>query len=183
MKYILRFIGKLFLKLGGWKMVGEVPKDNKYVCVIAPHTSIKDIIIGKFFNWASNMKPVIMVKKEFFFFPISCLIRRWGAIPVDRKKAKNIVAQMTDLFEKRERMLLAISPEGTRSLVKTWKTGFYRIAEAAKVPIYLSFIDVKTKTLGFLGEAVMTGNMKSDIDVIRARYSHMEGFVSSKFSK
>ena len=182
MKFIRKFIGKLLLKIGGWKMVGDVPKDDKYVCIIAPHTSFRDIFVGKLYNWANNMKPVIMVKKEFFFFPISCIIKRWGAIPVDRKKTKNIVEQMADYFRQKDKMLLAITPEGTRSLVKEWKTGFYRIAEAAKVPIYLSFIDFKTKTVGFLERATVTGNMKSDIDMIKQKYQGMVGFIPSKFS-
>ena len=47
---------------------------------------------------------------------------------------------MADAFAASERMVLAIPPEGTRSAVREWKSGFYHIAVAAGVPIVLSVL-------------------------------------------
>lgn len=163
-------------------MVGEVPTEEKYVAVVAPHTSFMDMIIGKFYNWAIGMKPNIMVKKEFFFFPMNILIKSWGGIPVDRKNAVNIVDQMSEYFKKKKKLILVITPEGTRSLNTEWKTGFYRIAEKAEVPIYMIFGDFKKKTVGFLGKFEPTGNMEEDIKKIKRNFVGITGYHENKFS-
>jgi len=151
-------------------MIAPPPQIDKYVCIIAPHTSIKDMFIGKWFNWATGMEPKIIIKKEFFFFPIGPIIRRWGAIPVDRSKASNVVSQMADHFAKSEKMILAITPEGTRKINHKWKSGFYRIAQRANVPLFLCLIDFKTKEVGFMGEYKMTGDLKKDMEDIQLQY-------------
>jgi len=177
-----RFIGKSFFKIVGWEIVGDIPDVNKYVMVIAPHTSLVDMIFGKMYNWVIDMHPTIMVKQEFFFFPVGPIIKMWGAIPINRKYPGGIIAQMADRFKDSEKLILSITPEGTRSPNPDWKTGFYRIAEAADVPIYLTLIDFKSKTLGFLGgEQKKTGDMKADINAIKEQYRGMEGLKKGKF--
>ncbi len=177
-----KFIGKSFYKIKGWKFIGSVPTAPKYVCVLAPHTSIWDMVYGKMYNWAMGMEPKIMVKKEFFFFPMGALIKSWGAIPIDRKYPGGVVKQITDNIKKNENFILAITPEGTRSPNPNWKSGFYRIALAAKIPIYVSFIDFKTKTAGFVGnEFIPTGNTEKDINEIKEKYRGMEGLHKGKF--
>jgi 1-acyl-sn-glycerol-3-phosphate acyltransferase len=180
--YLKKIYGKSLLKIFGWKIVGEIPTDEKYIAVVAPHTSFMDMFVGKIYNWAVGMKPSIMVKKEFFFFPMNLLIRSWGGIPVDRKNAVNIVDQMADYFKKRKKLILIITPEGTRSLNTEWKTGFYRIAEKAEVPIYMIFGDFKKKTVGFLGKFEPTGNMEEDMKAIKRNFVGITGYHSHKFS-
>ena len=179
---VSKFIGNSFFKIIAWKLVGEVPKVPKYVCVLAPHTSLWDMVWGKMYNWAFEMKPKIMIKKEFFFFPMGPLIRLWGAIPIDRKFPGGIVKQMAEQYSIQDKMILAITPEGTRSLNPDWKTGFYRIAQAAGVPIYLTFSDFKSKSAGFMGEFKITGDMNKDIKAIKEKYKDMEGIFKDKFS-
>ncbi|MCF6365098.1 MAG: 1-acyl-sn-glycerol-3-phosphate acyltransferase [Bacteroidales bacterium] len=176
-----RFTAKTFFKIVRWKVVGDIPDVPKYVMVIAPHTSFLDVIYGKMYNWLVDMKATIMIKEEFFFFPMGALLRHWGGIPINRKYPGGIIAQMTEEFNKSEKMILSITPEGTRSPNPDWKTGFYRIAVSANVPIYLTLIDFKSKTLGFLGEHKITGDMKSDINAIKERYRGMEGYRKGKF--
>ena len=182
MKKLKSLFGNFCLKVIGWKIVGEIPSDDKYVAVIAPHTSFIDMIIGKFYNWAIGMEPKIMVKKEFFWFPMSLIIKSWGGIPVDRKKAGTLVEQMTELFSKRKKMVLAIAPEGTRSLTSEWKTGFHRIAKQADVPVYLFFVNFKNKTLGSLGKFIPSNEMEADIIEIKSKYKDIEGFHKEKFT-
>lgn len=176
-----KFIGKSFFKIFKWEIVGEIPDVDKYVMVIAPHTSLIDMIFGKMYNWVIDMTATIMVKQEFFFFPVGSIIKMWGGIPINRKYPGGIIAQMAEELEKSEKMILSLTPEGTRSPNPDWKTGFYRIAVAANVPIFLTFIDFKSKTLGFLGEHKKTGDMKVDIEAIKERYRGMEGLKKGKF--
>ncbi len=174
--------GSTMLKLLGFKIVGEVPKVPKYVLMIAPHTSIIDVFYGKCYNWAIEMIPHIIVKKEFFFFPLGAIIRGWGGVPIDRKKGKNVMEQMVNYFDCNEKFILAITPEGTRARNPNWKSGFYRIAVAANVPIYMCFIDFKKKEVGFIGEFKPTDNLKKDIKAIKYLYKDMEGFHKDKFT-
>ena len=181
MASLKKHLSKFFFKTLGWKFVGEVPKTKKYVVILAPHTSIMDMIYGKLYNWAFDMKPKIMIKKEFFFFPIGSLIKMWGAIPVNRKYPGGIVKQMADNFKNSEELILAITPEGTRSPNPNWKSGFYRITEAANVPLFMTIMDFKTKQIGYLGEHKITGNFKEDLKAIKEKYKHAEGFNKGKF--
>jgi 1-acyl-sn-glycerol-3-phosphate acyltransferase len=176
-----KFIGKSFYKMYGWEFEGNIPNVPKYVCILAPHTSIWDMIWGKMYNWANDMRPKIMVKKEFFFFPMGLLIRSWGAIPIDRKYPGGIVAQIVDEFNKNENLILCVTPEGTRAPNPNWKTGFYRIAKVANVPMYISFIDFKSKRAGFYGEFKPTENMEEDIKAIKEMYRGMEGMKKGRF--
>lgn len=176
-----KIVAKTVFKLFKWEIVGEIPIVSKYVMVLAPHTSLLDMVMGKLYNWAIDMKASIMVKKEFFFFPMGLLISKWGGIPIDRKHAGGIIQQMTEEFSKADKLVLSITPEGTRSPNVKWKTGFHRIATAANVPVYLALIDFKTKRIGFVGEHKLTDNVDKDIAAIKERYRGMEGFRRSKF--
>jgi len=182
MASLKKYLSKSFLKTLGWKFVGEVPKTKKYVVIIAPHTSIFDIIYVKIYHWAFGMKPKFMVKKEFFFFPIGSIIKIWGGIPINRKFAGGVVKQMADNFQKSDEFIIGIAPEGTRSSNSNWKSGFYRIAEAADVPIFLTVIDFKKKEIGFLGEHKKTGDIEKDINDIKERYRGVEGYHKEKFA-
>jgi 1-acyl-sn-glycerol-3-phosphate acyltransferase len=179
---ISKFIGSSFYRCQGWEFYGKLPDVPKYICVLAPHTSAWDMVWGKMYNWAFQMKPKIMVKKEFFFFPVGPLIKFWGAIPIDRTYPGGIVAQIADMFNKNDKMILAITPEGTRKANPNWKTGFYRIAKEAGVPMYISFIDFKSKRAGFFGEFQTTEDQDADIIAIKEMYRGMEGLKKGRFA-
>ena len=94
---------------------------------------------------------------------------RWmGGIPVDRSKPGNVVDQVLSEIENADRIVLAISPEGTRKKVKHWKTGFYRIAQGAEMTIVPIVLDYGMKTIRFLPPFMPTGEQESDI-------SHLQG--------
>lgn len=182
MAAISKFIGKTYFKLIGWKIVGEAPEPKKYVICLAPHTSIWDFIWGKMYNWAFDMRPKIMVKKEFFFFPMGPIIKFWGAIPVDRSYPGGVVKQISDKYNESEKLIVCITPEGTRKANSNWKTGFYRIAKEAEVPIFLALIDFYKKEVGFMGEFKITGDIESDMEGIKQRYKGMRGIYKNKFT-
>ena len=146
MRYIARFI----LKLAGWRLQGVLPSHKKAVVISVPHTSTWDFIWGKLSFMSVGLPTFILIKKEFFFFPLGMLLRALHAIPVDRGNRENrLVEQMVAEFREREVMYLTITPEGSRKKRKKWKKGFLLIAREAGVPVYLGRIDYKGKFCSF----------------------------------
>jgi len=157
---------KFILKSFGWKPFVTTAEPIKSVICVAPHTSNWDFIIGKLFYWALGRKTCFLMKKEWFFFPLGGIMRAMGGVPVDRSKRTSVTLQMINEFNNREKFHLAITPEGTRSLNKRWKLGFYHIAIGAKVPIQLAVIDYKNKEMGIKEVFYPTGNEKEDLKYI-----------------
>jgi len=159
------------LKLLGWKIYGEINHSiTKGVMIVAPHTSYMDFIIGKLALNALNVKAYFLIKKEFFFFPIGCLIKALGGIPVDRDKSTNVVLKVSKLFEKNQKLIIVITPEGTRKLTHNWKKGFYYIALNAKVPIIPGYLDYKEKTAGIGEVLIPSGNFNEDFKILEKFY-------------
>lgn len=176
---VLKLISKfIFITLLGWKIKGNISEDiKKCVIAIAPHTSYWDFFIGVAVRPINNLRSSFLVKKEVFkFAPVGWLVKSMGGIAVDRgKKNSNLIDQVVKIFNEREVMRLAITPEGTRSKVTEWKTGFYRIAQAANVPIILVSFNFEKKEVAFFQEFRPTGNMKEDIEYIRSQFVGIPG--------
>jgi len=179
---LLKYFAKFILWLLGWKIDIRIPKEKKYVIAVAPHTSNLDLFIGKLTNWVSGLKPKFIIKKEAFNFITAPIIRKWGGIPIDRNNTIDVVDQLVKHFEENEYFVLAITPEATRKRNPNWKTGFYRIAFKAKVPIYLAYVDFKTKQGGMHQRFDPTGNMEEDMNEIKAYFKDMEGYYKEQFA-
>ncbi|MCR5014677.1 MAG: 1-acyl-sn-glycerol-3-phosphate acyltransferase [Bacteroidales bacterium] len=178
-----KHIGKWGLRLGGWKTVNEAPSDlGNAVCIMAPHTAISDFLIGLCYYWYYEIPFKMMIKVEFFKYPIlRGLLLKVGGIPVDRGKQNHLVEQMVDMFSKNKDTHLVICPEGTRKAVKHWKKGFYVIAQGANVPIILGFIDYKRRYCGIERYMYPSGDYEKDLAEIWDYYKdikakHPEGF-------
>lgn len=166
-----RLISKLILKITGWKYVGAVPHEDKYIVISVPHTSMWDFVWGKIAFSSIGIRPIVFIKKETFFFPLGYLLRWLGARPVDRgPKASGLVDQMLTYFQSNDKFCVCITPEGTRQKVNKWKKGFYFIAEKANVPVYLGIIDYKTKTMQCGERFYITGDIQKDMEFIRQYY-------------
>ena len=142
-----RFIGRVLLRITGYKIEGKYPNEPKMVIIAAPHTSNWDLILALGTILSLGVRINFMMKKEAFFFPFKGLFKSLGGIPLDRSSPKSVVKQTLANFEQKDKFWLAIVPEGTRKPVKMWKAGFVRIARAADVPIFLMGVDSRTKTL------------------------------------
>ncbi len=159
------------LKFFGWSIITTPNDPPKSIICVAPHTSNWDFILGKLYYKAIGRRAGFLMKKDWFFFPLGTLFRRMGGIPIDRSRKGNTVEATTALFVNRKRLSIAITPEGTRKACERWKTGFYRIAYGAGVPIQLALIDYKTKRLGIFETFYPSGNMEQDICYIRSKYN------------
>ncbi|NPA44151.1 MAG: acyltransferase [Chlorobi bacterium] len=160
---ITTFIGKAYLKITGWKIVGIIPKIPKMIVIIVPHTSNWDFVLTAFVSIAVDAKANFLGKHTLFKFPIIKHLMYWlGGIPVERSTRHGFVDLLTEKFKKRESLMLALSPEGTRKKVERWKTGFYYIALKAGIPILPMALDYGKKIIKFHQIFKPTGNIEKD---------------------
>ncbi|MGM0647092.1 MAG: 1-acyl-sn-glycerol-3-phosphate acyltransferase [Bacteroidota bacterium] len=157
----------------GWKIKGGFDKDiRRSVLVIAPHTSNWDFVIGRLVFNVLRLNVRFLIKKEAFVFPLGSLLRHWGGIPVERHKKTNLVDQVAAHFKNSNELIIAITPEGTRSRVKHWKKGFYYIAKKADVPIVLGYLDYAKKEVG-LGPVIKPGgDYQQDAHIMKTFYQN-----------
>jgi len=120
----MRNLSKFIFRMVGWKAVVSVAEPPKSVICIAPHTSNWDFLIGKMYYWSLNRKSSFLMKKSWFFFPLGNIFRSMGGVAVDRSKSTSVTDQIAAEFNKREKFHIAVTPEGTRSLVKNGKWVF-----------------------------------------------------------
>ncbi len=170
-----KLIARAFLWLLGWKPEGRRPAARKYVLIAAPHTSNWDLPIMLALAWAFDVEVSWIGKHTLFAWPYGWLMRFLGGIPIRRDRSENRVQQMARAFEEAESLALGVPAEGTRSYVPHWKSGFYHIALAAKVPIVMGYVDFARKRGGFGPELVPTGEVTHDMDKIRSFYSDKAG--------
>ena len=178
----MKTISYLILKMMGWRVTHPMPEGiHKAVVVMAPHTSNWDFLIGKLGLLSQGVKIKTLIKKESFFFPLGIILRALGAIPVDRGMSAGTIKKVTNMMNATDKFFLLITPEGTRKLSKRWKKGFYFLAEHANVPVFLGFLDYKTKTGGMGPVIYPTGNFEEDLEKIQEFYKdktarHPENF-------
>jgi len=157
-----------------------LPAVNKLVVIAAPHTSNWDLPVLLGLAFALRAKAYWLGKHTLFRWPFGFLFRWMGGIPVYRSASQNAVAQSVEMFRNSEKLILAIPPEGTRSKVSHWKTGFYYIALGAEVPISLGFIDYKRKASGLGPTLYPTGDIEADMEIIRNFYADVTGKYPDK---
>jgi 1-acyl-sn-glycerol-3-phosphate acyltransferase len=182
LKTLLRWISIIILKLLGWKVEGEIPRDlKKCVMIAAPHTSNWDLPYTLMTAFALNAKVYWMGKEEIFKPPYRGIMMWMGGIPVDRKKSNNMVQASIDALKANNQLFLIVPPEGTRSKVTYWKTGFYHIAQGAGVPILMGFLDFKRKASGIADTYITTGDIEVDMKHIKSIYAPITGKISEQF--
>lgn len=172
---MLRWIGKLTLKLCGWRASSSLPPCDQYVLVGAPHTSNWDFPLAMLAMWATGLRFSWVGKHTLFKGPPGLLMRALGGIPVDRSSGSGLMRLVLRLFKQRKQLVLALAPEGTRSHTEYWKPGFYQIALAAKVPIALGYIDYPRKRLGFERLFEPSGDIKDDFALLQEYYRDKVG--------
>lgn len=164
-----RIIVRIY-RLNGWKAIGKVPTDRRFVLVAAPHTSNWDFLYFIGLCNELGIQPHFMAKQSLFRWPWKNFLLDMGGVPVVRNANKDYVAQMVETFANRKEFMLTIAPEGTRSNVKQWKTGFYHIAKAANVPIVVGMMDYRRKTGGLLESFAVSGDYNADMRILEKHY-------------
>ena len=163
-------------------MVGEAPPVAKAIIIAAPHTSNWDGYWGLVMKVAMQLDIRFFAKQSLFWFPLNLLLRGLGGIPLDRKRASSAVRQAVEMFDANERFYFALAPEGTRAKKPCWKTGFYRIAERANVPVVLGFFDYANKRVGLGPMIHLSGDRAADLENMRNFYEKISGRWPEKTS-
>ena len=168
-------IARRLLQAFGWKLVYVPPPVPKAVVIFYPHTSNWDFPLGLLARAAVDLDVHWVGKHTLFRGPLGPLMRALGGIAVDRSAPRGLIEQLRHEFESRESFYVAIAPEGTRSRGTHWKSGFYRLALAAGVPVGLGFFDYRRREIGVLDWLPMTGDPAHDLALISAAYAGRQG--------
>jgi 1-acyl-sn-glycerol-3-phosphate acyltransferase len=179
---IASWIGGLYMSACGWKICGDWPAVPKAVIVAAPHTSNWDGIYMLAAAAYFRIKLGWMGKKSLTTGPFGGIVKWLGCVPIDRSGSNNMVSSMVKAFAERDEMLLLVPPEGTRGLVREWKSGFYHIARTAGVPMIIAILDYGTRTLRIATVFHPTGDAEADIAAIRSYYKDAVGLHRDKFA-
>ena len=178
-----RFCGKLLRRMG-WESVGGPMKEKKAIVLGVPHTSVWDFLVSYLFYTQFGKVAHIMIKKEFFFWPLGPILRACGAVPVDRDSAASMVRSLIHEMDQAEEFHLAIAPEGTRKAVKRWKTGFHLIARETGATVYVGYYDWGRKRISVGEPFELTDDPKADMQRIYDIYrpmgiqgKHKDGFI------
>jgi 1-acyl-sn-glycerol-3-phosphate acyltransferase len=160
----------------GWRIEVDVPNLPKAVLVGAPHTSNWDFVLTLVTLFALSVKISWMAKHTFFRWPFNGLLEWLGGVPIDRTiQSDGIVNQTIKAFNSRDKFVIAIMPEGTRTKVRRWKTGFYHIAQGAKVPIVLVRFDYGRKVMGIGPTIEPSGDITVDMAQIQSFFAAIKG--------
>jgi 1-acyl-sn-glycerol-3-phosphate acyltransferase len=165
------------MSLFGWRIeADDAPNLPKLLLVGAPHTSNWDFILTLTTFFALSVRISWMAKHTFFRWPFKGFLAWLGGVPVDRSnKDEGIVQQTVNAFDSRDKFVIAIMPEGTRSKTRKWKTGFYHIARGANVPIVLIRFDYGRKVMGIGPTIEPSGDAVADIAHIQSIFATIKG--------
>ena len=144
-----RALGRLFFRLSGWRLEGEIPNRSKLIIAVAPHSSNFDFVLTVGVMWALGLRASYLAKRSLFNFPLGIVMRWFGGIPVDRGTSQGLVEQMCDRFRVSSSLVLGITPEGTRAGVREWKKGFALIAHGSDVPVLPAVLNYSSKVVYF----------------------------------
>lgn len=173
---------KIFFGFMGWTEHVTVPRHDKCIICVAPHTSNWDFIIAELYYHAIGRKAGFLMKEEWFFWPLGYFFKKMGGIPVRRSKKTSLTDQLAERAKHVSHMELAITPEGTRSLTKEWKRGFYFIAQKAKLPIMLYAIDFERKQIVCTKTIYPSTDINADMKEIMDYYRHFKGKYANQFA-
>lgn len=172
---IRRAVARLFWTCSRWTLRSEPGPSQPTVLIGAPHTSNWDFVLMLAIAWRLDMHIRWLGKASLFRGWRGPIMRRLGGIPVDRDDAGRVVDEVVARVRGGEVFGLVVTPDGTRGGNTHWKSGFYRIARDAVMPVTLGYVDRTTMTTGLGPTLDLTGDVAADMDRIRAFYADKAG--------
>lgn len=179
---LVQILAKLILHLLGWKLLEISERPTKAIVIAYPHTS----------NWdfCTSMLGLAAMRYQAHWVAKDTMIKGWGGyfframggIAVNRRERTGFVQKIVDEFDRRENFHLMIAVEGTRKRQDGWKSGFYRIAVAAKVPLLLATVDYSKKEMGMIAVIHLTGDEPADMALIATFYQGRIGYKPDQAS-
>lgn len=175
-------LARLWLFLFRWKVVIQQPIPDRCVVIAAPHTSNWDFPVTMAMAEVEGVPMRWLGKAQMFNKVSTPILRAMGGISVQRSSPQGLVGDLAAEFGRHERLALVVPAEGTRDAVEYWKSGFYRIAEQAGVPIVCAYVDKATRSGGFGPVITPSGDVVADMDLIRAFYADKTGLKPGRFN-
>lgn len=175
-------LARVWLFLLRWTVVQQEPVPDRCVVIAAPHTSNWDFPVTMAMAEVESVPIRWLGKAQMFNKVLGPFFRAMGGISVQRSSPQGLVGDLAEEFSRHERLALVVPAEGTRDAVEYWKSGFYRIAQQAGVPIVCAFVDKATRSGGFGPVIVPSGDVRADMDLIRAFYADKTGLKPGRFS-
>ena len=173
--FFRRLIARIFWAFSSWRMVSEPAPDRPTVLIGAPHTSNWDFVLMLAIAWKLDMRFRWLGKTSLFTGWRGPIMRGLGGIAVDRDAPSAVVSEVLERIESGDVFGLVVTPDGTRKGHTYWKSGFYRIARDAQLPVTLGYVDRTTMTTGLGPTIDLTGDVSRDMDRIRAFYADKSG--------
>lgn len=167
---LTRWIGRFILRRWGWTLHGELPDEPRVMVVCAPHTSNVDGVMVAVVVMALQLRIKVMAKDSLFRAPFAGFMKWIGGLPVDRDAAGGMVQASIDKFKEYEQLWVGVAPEGTRHGTDSWKTGFYRIAKGAGIPMTMAVLDYQRREIRFPMTLWPSGDQAADMEKIVACY-------------
>jgi 1-acyl-sn-glycerol-3-phosphate acyltransferase len=182
------------LSLLGWRFQTTFEHDltrggidrfpKKFIVFGEPHTHLVDVVMMLLFFQVYQLPRVRFPVKDSYFKPVLGTLLRWlGAMPVDTRASTGMVGQLVEQLRASDAMILHIAPSGTRRRTERWRSGFYHVAQQAQVPVFMAYLDASTRTFGYAPPLHLSGDVKVDMDLIRAFYADKRGFVPANESR
>ena len=172
---VRRALARAFWRVSRWRHVSTVRPEGAGVLVGAPHTSNWDFVLMLAIAWDLGLHVRYLGKDTLFRGPFGWVMRALGGIPVDRSNPGGLVDDLVARSRAGEELSLVVTPEGTRAAGQFWKSGFWRIAVGADLPITLGYVDRTTMTTGLGLTFTPSGEVAADMDVVRAFYADKSG--------
>lgn len=182
--YPVQFAGsalaRWLLRRLGWRVHFEGLPAMQGVLAVYPHTSNWDFVILVTVKWALGVPVRFWGKDSLFRRP---LLGRWfqwlGGVPVRRTASHGVVnetaAQLAQARGQNRYFWLAVAPEGTRKHIPGWRSGFYRTALKAGVPLGLVRLDYRLREVRVLDFMRLSGDERDDFRHIASIYAGVTG--------
>ena len=177
------YLGRFILFVTRWRVEGDAPMTKNMLVIAAPHTSNWDAILLLGAAYLLHLRINWLVKNTLFVPVLGQLMTFFGGVPVERSRSTNLVQRLAERIKHSDGTALVVPPSGTRSYTEYWKSGFYRIALEANIPVVCGYLDYERKVAGLGLSFYLSGNVKEDMDRIRAFYEPINAKYPDKKSR
>lgn len=173
-------VARWLLRRMGWTVHFEGLPGLQGVLAVYPHTSNWDFVVLVIVKWAVGIPVRFWGKDSLFRVPLFGQWLRWlGGVPVARTSSKGVVgdtvARMQAAREHGDYFWLALAPEGTRKLIPGWRSGFYRTAVQAGVPLGLVKVNYARREVTVRDFLDLSGDEAADFARIAAGFEGAVG--------
>lgn len=167
----LQFRGSVWarrvLRVFGWQVLFEGLPARQGVLAVYPHTSNWDFVVMMLAKWSVGVQVCFWGKDRLFHIPVFGQWLRWlGGVPVDRTAPRGVTAQAIDIIGRHKStdqyFWLGLAPEGTRKYIPGLRSGFYRTAVGADVPLGLIALDYGRREVRVLDFVRLSGEEATD---------------------